>query len=134
MPPKSSEYGATPDTEKGESEEDTPRLMCWCFHATRRMLRTILIVVPLSFLGLMSWGMSSLAPVFAGFTVVWIPCVWFAIGWTEKFPAKLQLFVAAVFVNYFLTACVLPELGVDTGQDWDPTGGSGGGSFMDAYG
>ncbi len=114
MPPKSSEYGATPDTEKGESEEDTPRLMCWCFHATRRMLRTILIVVPLTVLGLLSWTMSIFVPFFAAFTVIWINCVWFAIGWTEKIPAGLQLFVAAVFVNYLLTYCVLPVLGVDT--------------------
>ena len=133
MPPKSSEYGATPDTEKGESDEDTPRLMCWCFHATRRMLRTILIVVPLTVLGLLSWMLGFLAPYFAAFTVMWIPSVWFALGWTEKFPAELQVFVAAVFVNYLLTGFVLPELGINTGrvEDLDLDGGS---SMWDVYG
>ena len=74
-----------------------------------------------------------MAPVFAGFTVVWIPCVWFAIGWTEKFPAELQVFVAAVFVNYLLTGFVLPELGINTGrvEDLDLDGGS---SMWDVYG
>ena len=45
MAPKS-EYGSTPDVEKGGSDEDKPQKW-WCFHATRRVMRTILVLIPL---------------------------------------------------------------------------------------
>ena len=114
MPPKSSEYGATPDTEKGESDEDRPRLMCWCFNTTRRMLRTILLVVPFLVMVTVDLGASydvcsrvgafsdgdavadSLGRCFLivllcntiGLVVylVWIPLVSCILGWDEPFP------------------------------------------------
>ena len=121
MPPKSSEYGATPDTEKGESDEDTPRLMCWCFHATRRMLRRILLLVPLCVVLNWLYGLLILAAIggaaplsedflvflaranifFLPVYLVYITLVWFLLGWDEPFPRYLKYVVLVLFVNFF---------------------------------
>ena len=121
MAPKS-EYGSTPDVEKGESTEDKPQ-KCWCFHATRRTMRTILILIPL--LGIWAaeiwWATSairtkayygdeaSLVPLHAFICLylfvallVWIPLIWCIIGWAEPFPRYLQYMVLAVFVNLLI--------------------------------
>ena len=121
MAPKS-EYGSTPDVEKGESTEDKPQ-KCWCFHATRRTMRTILILIPL--LGIWAaeiwWTTSAirtkayygdeeiLVPLHAFICLylfvallVWIPLIWCIIGWAEPFPRYLQYMVLAVFVNLLI--------------------------------
>ena len=124
MAPKS-EYGSTPDVEKGESTEDKPQ-KCWCFHATRRTMRTILILIPL--LGIWSaeiwWTIAATranaynygdfkshpaVPLHAYICLflfvallVWIPLIWCIIGWAEPFPRYLQYMVLAVFVNLLI--------------------------------
>ena len=117
-----SEYGSTPDVEKGESTEDKPQ-KCWCFHMTRRTMRTILILVPL--LGIWAaeiwWTTSAirtkayygderlLVPFHAYMCfilfvalLIWIPLIWCIIGWAEPFPRYLQYMVLAVFVNLLI--------------------------------
>ena len=119
-----SEYGSTPDVEKGESTEDKPQ-KCWCFHVTRRTMRTVLILIPL--LGTWAaeiwwtaseirneayYGYSDIAllvPLHAYICfnlfvalLLWIPLIWCIIGWAEPFPRYLQYMVLAVFVNLLI--------------------------------
>ena len=118
MAPKS-EYGSTPDVEKGGSDEDKPQK--WLgFHATRRTIRTILVLIPL--LALTAFdvyasyeSMTSHAFLDEDYMVnmathatisfwifvallIWIPTVWLLIGWAEPFPKYLQLWVLALLV------------------------------------
>ena len=119
-----SEYGSTPDMEKGGFDEDKPQKW-WCFHATRRVMRTILVLIPL--LALTAFdvyasyeSMTSHVDVhedihddhalvnmaehamisFWSFValLIWIPTVWLLIGWAEPFPKYLQLWVVALLV------------------------------------
>ena len=118
MAPKP-EYGSTPDMEKGGSDEDKPQKW-WCFHATRRGIRTILVLIPL--LALTAFdvyasyeSMTSHAHLDEDHMVklalhamisfwifvallIWIPTVWLLIGWAEPFPKYLQLWVLALLV------------------------------------
>ena len=121
MAPKS-EYGSTPDMEKGGFDEDKPQKW-WCFHATRRGIRTILVLIPLlaltafdvyaSYESMTSHNtrasfdeehfdnMAEHAVIsFRSFValLIWIPTVWLLIGWAEPFPKYLQLWVVALLV------------------------------------
>jgi hypothetical protein len=121
MAPKS-EYGSTPDVEKGGSDEDKPQKW-WCFHATRRVMRTILVLIPL--LALTAFDVYALVESTTSHTshesfdkdyigkmakhafisfwtfvalLIWIPTVWLLIGWAEPFPKYLQIWVLALLV------------------------------------
>ena len=121
MAPKS-EYGSTPDMEKGGSDEDKPQKW-WCFHATRRGIRTILVLIPLlaltAFDVYLSYESMTSHNTHESFDndyvvkmavhamisfwslvalLIWIPTVWLLIGWAEPFPKYLQLWVVALLV------------------------------------